>query len=125
MFESLSNASTEIGSRINARYLADETGVIGDLLELARCSAAERRRIEAVRRDRSGKSGLDAFLHAYDLSSAEGVVLRCRAESLLRIPDAETADAPMYRLRIVSAPRTGLSIWVPVILCSSMRPPGA
>jgi RHH-type proline utilization regulon transcriptional repressor/proline dehydrogenase/delta 1-pyrroline-5-carboxylate dehydrogenase len=49
--------------------------------------------VEAVRRDRTGASGLDALLHEFDLSSREGVVLMCLAEALLRIPDAETADA--------------------------------
>ena len=38
------------------------------------------------------KSGIDAFLAAYDLSSREGVVLMCIAEALLRIPDTETVD---------------------------------
>ncbi len=100
MFEGLRSFSTEIGSRINARYLADEADVIADIIERARCGDGDRRRIEAaagqlvevVRRDRAEKSGLDAFLSAYDLSSAEGVVLMCLAEALLRIPDAETAD---------------------------------
>ena len=37
-------------------------------------------------------SGVDAFLHAYDLGSDEGIAMMCLAEALLRIPDAETAD---------------------------------
>ena len=37
-------------------------------------------------------SGLDAFLHAYDLGSDEGMAMMCLAEALLRIPDAHTAD---------------------------------
>jgi RHH-type transcriptional regulator, proline utilization regulon repressor / proline dehydrogenase / delta 1-pyrroline-5-carboxylate dehydrogenase len=37
-------------------------------------------------------SGLDAFLHAYDLGSDEGIAMMCLAEALLRIPDARTAD---------------------------------
>src|SRR4028119_35483 len=37
-------------------------------------------------------SGLDAFLHAYELGSEEGIALMCLAEALLRIPDAHTAD---------------------------------
>ena len=37
-------------------------------------------------------AGLDAFLHAYDLGSDEGIALMCLAEALLRIPDAHTAD---------------------------------
>ena len=40
----------------------------------------------------SRKTGLDAFLRQYDLSSQEGVILMCLAEALLRIPDDETAD---------------------------------
>jgi RHH-type proline utilization regulon transcriptional repressor/proline dehydrogenase/delta 1-pyrroline-5-carboxylate dehydrogenase len=34
--------------------------------------------------------GVDALLHEYDLSSAEGVLLMCLAEALLRIPDRPT-----------------------------------
>jgi RHH-type proline utilization regulon transcriptional repressor/proline dehydrogenase/delta 1-pyrroline-5-carboxylate dehydrogenase len=46
-----------------------------------------------VRVVRSHKpSGLDAFLHAYELGSDEGIALMCLAEALLRIPDAHTAD---------------------------------
>ena len=36
---------------------------------------------------------LDAFLQEYRLSSQEGVALMCLAEALLRVPDADTADA--------------------------------
>jgi len=35
----------------------------------------------------------EAFLRHHGLSTAEGVALMCLAEALLRIPDAETADA--------------------------------
>jgi RHH-type proline utilization regulon transcriptional repressor/proline dehydrogenase/delta 1-pyrroline-5-carboxylate dehydrogenase len=51
-----------------------------------------RRLVAAVRRERLGKGGIDAFLHEYALSSPEGVALLCLAEALLRIPDAETVD---------------------------------
>ncbi|MEP6983862.1 MAG: bifunctional proline dehydrogenase/L-glutamate gamma-semialdehyde dehydrogenase PutA [Sphingomicrobium sp.] len=37
-------------------------------------------------------TGVDAFLHAYDLGSDEGIAMMCLAEALLRIPDAHTAD---------------------------------
>ncbi len=37
--------------------------------------------------------GIDAFLQEYELSTKEGVILMCLAEALLRVPDAETADA--------------------------------
>ena len=48
--------------------------------------------VAAVRRDRLGKGGIDAFLQEYALSSPEGVALLCLAEALLRVPDAETVD---------------------------------
>ena len=48
--------------------------------------------VAAVRRERHGKGGIDAFLHEYALSSQEGVALLCLAEALLRIPDADTVD---------------------------------
>ena len=57
-----------------------------------RIAATARRLVEAVRRERLGKGGIDAFLHEYALSSPEGVALMCLAEALLRIPDAETVD---------------------------------
>ena len=41
---------------------------------------------------RTKRSGIDAFTQEYALSSEEGVVLMCLAESLLRVPDAATAD---------------------------------
>jgi RHH-type proline utilization regulon transcriptional repressor/proline dehydrogenase/delta 1-pyrroline-5-carboxylate dehydrogenase len=57
-----------------------------------RIAATARRLVKAVRRERLGKGGLDAFLQEYALSSPEGVALMCLAEALLRIPDAETVD---------------------------------
>ena len=81
-------------------YLADEAAVVTQLLERARVtpdmreaiSAAARILVQGVRERHEDVSGLHAFLHHYDLSSQEGVMLMCLAESLLRIPDAATAD---------------------------------
>ena len=56
------------------------------------CGRSAARLVESVRRERAAKSGLDAFLRKYDLSSQEGVILMCLAEALLRIPDDDTAD---------------------------------
>ena len=53
---------------------------------------AARELVAGVRRHQKNTSGLHAFLRYYDLSSQEGVVLMCLAESLLRIPDDNTAD---------------------------------
>ena len=85
---------------IAAAYLADEASCVDGLLAEAEFDAAAQQRIQqrayelvsAVRRRQRQESSLDAFLHEYDLSSQEGIVLMCLAESLLRIPDAETAD---------------------------------
>ena len=85
---------------IDAFYLADEAAVVTQLLERARISpdmletisAAARTLVQGVRERHKDVSGLHAFLHHYDLSSQEGVMLMCLAESLLRIPDAATAD---------------------------------
>src|SRR5271170_4465770 len=57
-----------------------------------RIAQTARQLVAAVRRERHGKGGIDAFLHEYALSSQEGVALLCLAEALLRIPDADTVD---------------------------------
>jgi RHH-type proline utilization regulon transcriptional repressor/proline dehydrogenase/delta 1-pyrroline-5-carboxylate dehydrogenase len=57
-----------------------------------RIAARARGLVSAVRRERRGKGGIDAFLSEFALSSQEGVALLCLAEALLRIPDAETVD---------------------------------
>jgi RHH-type proline utilization regulon transcriptional repressor/proline dehydrogenase/delta 1-pyrroline-5-carboxylate dehydrogenase len=85
---------------LRAAYREDETAVVDRLLASATLPApvqdriAERARdlVQKVRAARLGQGGLDAFLHEYELSSREGVVLMCLAEALLRIPDAETAN---------------------------------
>ncbi|MBV9829869.1 MAG: bifunctional proline dehydrogenase/L-glutamate gamma-semialdehyde dehydrogenase PutA [Alphaproteobacteria bacterium] len=58
----------------------------------SRITARARALVEAVRHNRVGTSGLDAFIHEYSLSSPEGVALLCLAEALLRIPDTDTVD---------------------------------
>jgi RHH-type proline utilization regulon transcriptional repressor/proline dehydrogenase/delta 1-pyrroline-5-carboxylate dehydrogenase len=78
----------------------DETEAASRILAIAEIPADMRDRIadnaralvRAVRRERLGKGGIDAFLHEYALSSPEGVALLCLAEALLRVPDAETVD---------------------------------
>ncbi len=81
-------------------HLMDEGRLVAGLIERAVFADAERRRtaeiagqlINAARGKRHDFAGVDAFMREYDLSSEEGVILMCLAESLLRIPDAETAD---------------------------------
>jgi len=82
-------------------HLYDETRLVGGLIERAIYTADERRRahdlatrlVRAMRAASPADLGVDAFLQEYGLTSEEGVMLMCLAEALLRIPDAETADA--------------------------------
>ena len=100
LFADADDVLTPVGQAINADFLGDEEAIVRRLADLARLEAAEgeavqataRQLVEAVRHAPASKSGLDAFLRQYDLSSQEGVILMCLAEALLRIPDDETAD---------------------------------
>ncbi len=88
-------------AEVAAHHLVAEDRLVAGLIERATLSSDERRRISelaralvtAVRSGRARFSGIDAFMAEYGLSSEEGVILMCLAESLLRIPDSETADA--------------------------------
>jgi RHH-type proline utilization regulon transcriptional repressor/proline dehydrogenase/delta 1-pyrroline-5-carboxylate dehydrogenase len=51
-----------------------------------------RQLVEAIRAKAGGLGGIDDFLHAYSLSTKEGLALMVLAEALLRVPDAATAD---------------------------------
>src|SRR5262249_36052594 len=54
--------------------------------------AYARRLIEGIRGRAGGLGGIEDFLHAYSLSTKEGLALMVLAEALLRVPDAATAD---------------------------------
>ncbi|MEA2081109.1 MAG: bifunctional proline dehydrogenase/L-glutamate gamma-semialdehyde dehydrogenase PutA, partial [Pseudomonadota bacterium] len=85
---------------IRKAHRVDETLCLRERLQQARLDPSreqavqdQARKLAAEARDRAlAQAGLEAFLHEYDLSSQEGVLLMCIAEALLRIPDAETAD---------------------------------
>jgi RHH-type transcriptional regulator, proline utilization regulon repressor / proline dehydrogenase / delta 1-pyrroline-5-carboxylate dehydrogenase len=84
-----------------AQYLMDERRLVGALVERAFFTEDERRRtadvarrlVHTARGDKTSRAGVDAFMHEYGLATDEGVILMCLAEALLRIPDAETANA--------------------------------
>ena len=59
----------------------------------ARIDARARRLVESIRAHAGGLGGIEEFLHAYSLSTKEGLALMVLAEALLRVPDAATADA--------------------------------
>lgn len=74
---------------ISARLLADAPrGVDAE----TRIDAQATRLIEAIRSRVGGLGGVEDFLHAYALSTKEGLALMVLAEALLRIPDGATAD---------------------------------
>ena len=95
-----SNARRPVADAINRDYLGDEEHIVRRLTSAARVSEGQRASIarravalvEGVRNYQTQRTGLDAFLRQYDLSSQEGVILMCLAEALLRIPDDATAD---------------------------------
>jgi RHH-type proline utilization regulon transcriptional repressor/proline dehydrogenase/delta 1-pyrroline-5-carboxylate dehydrogenase len=80
---------------------AAEADAVRALLPAATLSEAQGGRARALARDlaarvraeRRDATGADALMHAFALSSDEGIALMCLAEALLRIPDAATADA--------------------------------
>ena len=100
LFAASDDFLTPVGKAINRDFLADEETLVRRLADMARLPpdehdqvlATARRLVEGVRLAPAAKTGLDAFLRQYDLSSQEGVILMCLAEALLRIPDDETAD---------------------------------
>ena len=99
-FEPPSAFSHPLYQKINKAYRGDEAEHVTMLLHEAELPAAAKERVaeraralvHEVRRSRIHKSGIDAFMHQYALSSHEGVVLMCLAEALLRIPDTDTVD---------------------------------
>ena len=82
-----------------ATYL-DETRAVRALLSDIDLSVGQRQRVMAQARDLvqacrargHERSLLDSFLQEFGLSNEEGIALMCLAESLLRVPDARTAD---------------------------------
>src|SRR5713226_7368899 len=84
----------------SAPYAPPDEGVAATLLEaVTRSADAEgrgdayaRRLIEGIRGRAGGLGGIEDFLHAYSLSTKEGLALMVLAEALLRVPDAVTAD---------------------------------
>src|ERR1700685_741101 len=58
----------------------------------SRIDARAQRLVEAIRAKAGGLGGVEEFLHAYSLSTKEGLALMVLAEALLRVPDAATAD---------------------------------
>lgn len=82
---------------IESRLLEDETSLIkGFLNGLPHTESARLKAkcwIEELRSNKSHAHFFQAFLAKYGLDTNEGVLLMCLAESLLRVPDSDTAKA--------------------------------
>jgi RHH-type transcriptional regulator, proline utilization regulon repressor / proline dehydrogenase / delta 1-pyrroline-5-carboxylate dehydrogenase len=85
---------------LRAPYAPADEEIARDLLAAAgrpsdaeaRIDARATRLVEAIRARRGGLGGVEDFLHAYAMSTKEGLALMVLAEALLRVPDPETAD---------------------------------
>ncbi len=87
--------------QISPLYAIDESRWLRELMALAEPTGDQIRQaesratslIEQVRADDGAIHMIDALLLEYSLDTREGILLMCLAEALMRIPDAETADA--------------------------------
>ncbi|ATY30718.1 trifunctional transcriptional regulator/proline dehydrogenase/L-glutamate gamma-semialdehyde dehydrogenase [Sphingomonas psychrotolerans] len=91
---------TPLRRTITEAYRQPEPECIAQLLEAATLAPAVRAAAEQTARDliaslrkQGTRSGVEALVQEYTLSSEEGVALMCLAEALLRIPDDATRDA--------------------------------
>ncbi|GGO78344.1 bifunctional protein PutA [Marinobacterium nitratireducens] len=97
----VSRKPAEIWTEISPLYSIDEDRWLRELLPLAEPGSEELKTstrsattlIEQVRADDGAIHMIDALLLEYSLDTREGILLMCLAEALMRIPDADTADA--------------------------------
>src|SRR3977135_1853716 len=90
----------DAGPAFGAPYAPPDEAIAPALMAAGRRPAAAERRsdadatrlIEGIRARAGGLGGIEDFLHAYSLSTKEGLALMVLAEALLRVPDAATAD---------------------------------
>ncbi len=97
-------AKTESPTRdippVRAPYAPPDEAIAAALLASAgrsrdaevRIDTRARHLVEVIRARTGMLGGVEDFLHAYALSTKEGLALMVLAEALLRVPDAETAD---------------------------------
>jgi len=96
-----SSSSVPSPDVLDAGKFEDESKRIAEMLANPALDATERRAAAAAARDivlkaraETKRSGvMESFLEEFGLSNPEGLALMCLAEALLRVPDAETADA--------------------------------
>lgn len=93
--------STEsLRERVRAALCPPEPEVMNNLIKASALDDNARQAVlasaiglvERCRANSDQAGTLDAFLQEFGLSNKEGIALMCLAESLLRVPDEETAD---------------------------------
>jgi RHH-type transcriptional regulator, proline utilization regulon repressor / proline dehydrogenase / delta 1-pyrroline-5-carboxylate dehydrogenase len=97
---SVRDADADAHPVFHAPYAPADEAIAPALMAAAARPAAVERRIDAdatrliegIRARAGGLGGIEDFLHAYSLSTKEGLALMVLAEALLRVPDAATAD---------------------------------
>ena len=100
VFRETLEAASAPRAGIRSACRGDEADAVRALLGEAALPADDAERVEGLARElvadvraaRRTAGGIDAFLHAYDLSTREGVALMCLAEALLRVPDPANAE---------------------------------
>lgn len=101
LYQRPAGSDQPLRAAIRGLYLADEQAVVDELLDTmvqtpeqeAAIDRIATRLVKDLRSEERQTSLIDSFLQQFTLSSEEGIVLMCLAEALLRIPDADTADA--------------------------------
>jgi len=99
--ELIEQPAEQVWEQISPLYAIDESRWLRELMALAeptgeqirQAEACATRLIEQVRADDGAIHMIDALLLEYSLDTREGILLMCLAEALMRIPDADTADA--------------------------------
>ena len=97
----ISQPEETLWQAISPLYSIDEDIWLRELMPLAEPRSGEIEKteklatslIERVRADDDAIHMIDALLLEYSLDTKEGILLMCLAEALMRIPDADTADA--------------------------------
>jgi RHH-type transcriptional regulator, proline utilization regulon repressor / proline dehydrogenase / delta 1-pyrroline-5-carboxylate dehydrogenase len=98
----LANAPEAFLSTLSANYAVSEDAYLRELLALASPADPDALALRAknlihdVRKRDNAVDSIDALLQQYSLDTQEGIMLMCLAEALLRVPDADTADALIH-----------------------------
>ncbi|MEQ3697015.1 MAG: bifunctional proline dehydrogenase/L-glutamate gamma-semialdehyde dehydrogenase PutA [Pseudomonadales bacterium] len=85
---------------VDRYFVRSESSVAQDLLQVTSTLTSQPDQVKAnalqlinyIRESSKNTIGVESMLREYSLSEAEGILLMCLAESLLRVPDGLTAD---------------------------------